>query len=51
MELKIMPWQVGGETHYHVVDADAPPGEQPAVVFTGSSWAEAEQYVADVGGG
>jgi hypothetical protein len=51
MELKVMPWQVGGETLFHVVDARAPRDEQPAVVFTGSSWAEAEQYVADLGGG
>ncbi len=46
-----MPWQVEGETLYHVVDAGAPRDEQPAVVFTGRSWAEAEQYVGDVGGG
>jgi hypothetical protein len=51
MELKVMPWQVDGETFYHVVDADARGGDQPAAIFTASSWAEAEQYVADLGGG
>jgi hypothetical protein len=51
MELRVMPWQVEGEMFYHVVDADAGGHEQPAAIFTGSSWAEAEQYVADLGGG
>jgi hypothetical protein len=51
MKLKIVPQQVEGEALYHVIDADAPQAEQPAVIFTGSSWAEAEQYVADLGGG
>jgi hypothetical protein len=50
MKLKVMPAQVGGETLYHVVDVDAP-DEQPVVHFTGSNWAEAEQYVADLGEG
>ena len=34
---------------YHVVDLSA--GEPPAVVFTAGSWAEAESYIADLGGG
>ena len=51
MKLKVMSWLVGGEAVYDVVDADAPESEGPTVVFTGSSWAEAEQYVAELGGG
>ena len=31
MELKIVPWQVGGEMLYLVVDPKSPRGEQPAV--------------------
>jgi len=49
MNLKIVPCDVTREGRYHVVDADAP-GE-PAILFTASSWAEAERYIADVGGG
>jgi hypothetical protein len=51
MELKIMPWDDGGEILYHVVDAKGNGAERPVVIFTGSSWAEAEQYIADLGGG
>jgi hypothetical protein len=51
MKLKIQPWHVEGETLYHVVRADAPQGGAPPVVFTGVSWTEAEQYIADLGGG
>lgn len=50
MDLKIVPCEVMREGRYHVVDADAP-GEQPAILFTASSWAEAERYIADLGGG
>jgi hypothetical protein len=51
MELKILPWHFEGETLYHVIKADAPQGAAPPVVFTGTSWIEAEQYIADLGGG
>jgi hypothetical protein len=52
MDLKILPSHVDGEILYHVVEACVPqPGEPPAVLFTGLSWAEAEQYIGDVGGG
>jgi hypothetical protein len=49
MELKIVPCEASGEGLYYVVDAAA--GEQPAVVFAAGSWAEAERYIADLGGG
>jgi hypothetical protein len=49
MELKIVPCEAAGEGLYHVVDLSA--GEPPAVVFTAGSWAEAESYIADLGGG
>jgi hypothetical protein len=50
MELKVEPCPIESGALYHVVDAGAPPAEQPAVVFTAGSWAEAEQYIADMGG-
>jgi hypothetical protein len=51
MELKIRPSHVEGETSYDVIETRAPRGDQPAVVFTAASWAEAERYIADLGGG
>jgi hypothetical protein len=48
MELKIVPSDAAGEGLYYVVDAA---GEHPAVVFAAGSWAEAERYIADLGGG
>jgi len=51
MKLKVKSWQVEGETCYDVVYADAPEAEEPTVVFSGNSWAEAELYVAELGGG
>jgi hypothetical protein len=50
MELKVLSRHIDGEIQFHVVDADSAGGE-PAVIFTASSWAEAEQYIADLGGG
>ena len=50
MELKIVPCEEFGEGLYYVVDAAAA-GEPPAVVFAAGSWAEAERYIADLGGG
>jgi hypothetical protein len=49
MELKIVPCDVAGEGLYYVVDVEAPGG--PAVLFSAGSWAEAERYIADLGGG
>jgi hypothetical protein len=51
MELKILPPHVEGDAVYHVVDPRAPKGDEPAVIFMAGSWAEAEQYIADLGGG
>jgi hypothetical protein len=51
MDLKILPSHAEGDIQYHVVEAGAPRGDAPAVVFTAASWAEAEQYIADLGGG
>lgn len=51
MELKVIPGHGEGRGLYHVVDTRAPESEQPAVIFSGNSWAEAEQYIADLGGG
>ncbi len=51
MELKILPSHVEGEMLYHVIEAGARRSDTPAVVFTAGSWAEAEQYIADLGGG
>jgi hypothetical protein len=51
MPLKVLPRHIDGEIQFHVVDTDPACGEQPAVIFTASSWAEAEQYIADLGGG
>jgi hypothetical protein len=51
MELKVLPSHAEGEMLYHVVEAGAPRDDPPAVVFTAASWAEAEAYIADLGGG
>jgi hypothetical protein len=48
MELKIVPCDIASEGLYYVVDAE---GEPPAILFAAGSWAEAEQYIADLGGG
>jgi hypothetical protein len=48
MELKIVPCEAVGEGLYYVVDVE---GEPPAVLFAAGSWAEAERYIADLGGG
>jgi hypothetical protein len=50
MDLRIVPCDVAGEGLYYVVDIAAD-GEQSAVVFAAASWAEAERYIADLGGG
>jgi hypothetical protein len=50
MELKIMPLHIEGEILYHVIDA-CTKADPPSVVFTASTWLEAEQYIADLGGG
>jgi hypothetical protein len=50
MELRVVPCDATGEGLYYVVDVSAG-GEQPVVLFAASSWAEAECYIADLGGG
>jgi hypothetical protein len=51
MELKILPPHSEGEAVYHVVDPRAPKGGEPVVIFMAASWAEAEQYIHELGGG
>ncbi len=50
MKLKISTFHGEGQSLFHVVDADAPSDEQPAVLFTGKSLEEAALWIqrADV---